>query len=78
VQNSTVKSGSAATPAKKMLTHNVNGLLFKNSKAESLRQQLLRLLREPELLHKLKQNIGQVRSFKEVAREHDEIYKAIN
>jgi hypothetical protein len=35
------------------------------------------LPREPELLHKLKQNIGQVRSFKEVAREHDEIYRGL-
>jgi hypothetical protein len=43
----------------------------------------LRLLREPELLHKLKQNIGPVaesyrspvRSFKEVAGEHDKIYR---
>jgi hypothetical protein len=36
------------------------------------------LPREPELLHMLKQNIGLVRSFKEMAGEHDEIYKAIN
>jgi hypothetical protein len=29
-------------------------------------------------MHKLKQNIGPVRGFKEVAGEDDEIYKAIN
>ncbi len=70
--------GSDFIAIQEMVQHNVNGLLFKNGDPESLRQQLLRLLNEPELMHRLKQNIGPVRSFKEVAREHDEIYKAIN
>jgi glycosyltransferase involved in cell wall biosynthesis len=62
---------------KEMVKHDVNGLLFKNGSALSLKEQLLRLVNEPELLSRLKQNIGPVHTFKDVAREHDVIYNKL-
>jgi len=60
-----------------MVQHNMNGLLFKNGDSNSLKEQLLRLNNEPELLPILKKNIGAVRTFKEVAAEHDGVYKRV-
>jgi hypothetical protein len=37
----------------------------------------LRLPREPELLYKIKNNIGPVTGFKEVAGEHDLLYSSV-
>jgi hypothetical protein len=60
-----------------MVQHNVNALLFKNGDSVSLKVQLLQLIDISGLLQKLEQNIGAVRSFKEVAREHDEMYRRL-
>ena len=69
--------GSDYIAIKEMIKHNVNGLLFKNGDSKSLKEQLLRLINEPELLHSLRQNIESVRTFKEVAAEHDVVYKKL-
>ncbi|MFN8256708.1 MAG: glycosyltransferase [Bacteroidales bacterium] len=62
---------------KEMVQHNVNGLLFKNGDGESLKEQLTRLINEPELIQKLSQNIEPVRSFRKVAEEHNKIYREL-
>ena len=69
--------GSDYIAIQEMVQHNVNGLLFKNGDAQSLKSQLLRLVDEPELLPRLKQNFGPLRSFEEVAREHDKVFLII-
>jgi len=43
-------------------------------KKQQHESQLLRLINEPELLTQLKQNIGPVQRFKDVASDHDKIY----
>jgi glycosyltransferase involved in cell wall biosynthesis len=67
--------GSDYIAIKEMVSHNVNGLLFKNGDANSLKEQLQRLVDEPGLLQSFKQNIGLVRTFKEVAKEHQQLYE---
>jgi glycosyltransferase involved in cell wall biosynthesis len=69
--------GSDYIAIKEMVRHNVNGLLFKNGDANSLKEQLQRLVDEPGLLQSLKQNIGLVRTFKEVAKEHQQLYETL-
>ncbi|NJO90217.1 MAG: glycosyltransferase family 4 protein [Chloroflexia bacterium] len=60
-----------------MVQHNVNGLLFRNGDVKSLKEQLLRLINEPDLIQRLSENITKVRTFEEVAKEHDELYKKL-
>lgn len=48
-----------------MVQDNVNGLLFKNGNAESLKEQLQRLIKDPDLLQFLRQSIEPVKTFKE-------------
>ncbi len=67
--------GSDYPAIKEMIEHNTNGLLFKNGDAQSLKEQLLRLINEPNLIRRLSNNITSVRTFKEVAKEHHELYK---
>jgi glycosyltransferase involved in cell wall biosynthesis len=69
--------GSDYIAIKEMVKHNVNGLLFKNGDSQSLKIQILRLLNEPELLLQLKQNIVPVRTFYDVAIEHDKMYRGL-
>ncbi len=69
--------GSDYIAIKEMVQHNLNGLLFKNGNSKSLKEQLLRLIEEPGLLQSLRQNIGPVRTFKEVAAEHDGVYRSV-
>ncbi|MDF1551071.1 MAG: glycosyltransferase, partial [Bacteroidales bacterium] len=69
--------GSDYIAIKEMVQHNINGLIFKNGDAQSLKEQLRRLINEPDLLQKLSDNIKPVRTFKEVATAHDKVYKGL-
>lgn len=69
--------GSDYIAIKEMVKHNINGLLFKNGDAQNLKDQLKRLINEPDLLQKLTDNIKPVRTFKEVATAHDKVYKGL-
>lgn len=69
--------GSDYIAIKEMIQHNVCGLLFENGNAESLKNQIQRIIDEPELINKLSKNIEEVRTFEDVAREHDKLYKIL-
>ncbi len=69
--------GSEYVAIKEMIQHNVNGLLFKSGDVQSLKKQLLRLINEPELIQRLSGNIANVRTFEDVAKEHDFLYKKL-
>jgi len=69
--------GSDYIAIKEMVEHNVTGLIFKNGDTKSIEEQLIRLINEPELIQKFSKNIGSVRTFKDVAIEHDILYKKL-
>lgn len=69
--------GSDYIAIKEKINHNLNGLLFKNGDVQSLKEQLQRLMDEPRLIDQLSNNIEEVSTFEEVAREHDEVYKEL-
>lgn len=69
--------GSDYIAIKEMVNHNVNGLIFKNGDVDCLKEQLDRIINEPELITKLSQNIGNVRTFENVAKEHDRLYRSL-
>jgi glycosyltransferase involved in cell wall biosynthesis len=55
----------------------VDGLLFDFNKVESLKEQIQKLINNPELLIMLKKNIIQPRSFREVSDEYLELYNEL-
>jgi glycosyltransferase involved in cell wall biosynthesis len=55
----------------------VDGLLFDFNKVESLKEQIKKLINNPELLIILKKNIIQPRSFREVSDEYLELYNEL-
>lgn len=57
--------------------HNTNGLLFRHNDINSLKEQLERCVREPDLLFHLRENISPVRTFKDVASDHTKLYQSI-
>jgi glycosyltransferase involved in cell wall biosynthesis len=59
------------------IKHNENGLLFTFNDVASLRQQLLKCIKEKELLTQLKKNIKAPRNFKDVAVQYHLLYNRI-
>jgi len=57
--------------------HNYNGLLYEFNNIKDLRQQILRLVNEPELLQDLSKNVKPPRSFKEVCDDYLNLYKIL-
>jgi len=60
-----------------MVKHNFNGLIFKNGDVNSLKQQLKRIIKEPNLLKSLSKNIEIPRTFKDITLDMIEIYNKI-
>jgi glycosyltransferase involved in cell wall biosynthesis len=60
-----------------LVHHERNGLLFVPGSAESLAQQLRRLLDDPDLLDRLRLGIGPVKSVEEEAEELEAIYRSL-
>ncbi len=59
------------------IKHGINGLLFDFNSIDSLKQQIQRLISEPNLLGELRSNITQPKSFDVVGREYVELYESI-
>lgn len=59
------------------IKHNKNGLLFRFKDVGSLKEQLLRCIHEPTLLHSFKKNLSPPRRFKEVGDAYAGLYKEI-
>jgi glycosyltransferase involved in cell wall biosynthesis len=57
-----------------IVEHENNGLLFKMGNVKELRNQLMRLISEPELLEKLRSGIGKVRTVEDSVEELEKIY----
>ena len=58
-----------------LIQHEVNGLLFDRLDAEELAKVLQRVVDEPSILERLRQNITTTRSMKEVGCEMDQLYR---
>ncbi len=69
--------GSSYVAIPDMVKHNYNGLIFKNGDILSLKEQLQRLIIEPNLISKLSKNITPPRTFEDVAIDMKQIYKNI-
>jgi glycosyltransferase involved in cell wall biosynthesis len=61
-----------------LIRHNFNGLLFELNDSNSLRSQLLRLVKEPELLKKLISNIKPERTTEEMVDQLETIYARLS
>jgi glycosyltransferase involved in cell wall biosynthesis len=59
------------------IIHDVNGLLFEINNVLSLKNQIYRILNQPELLPKLRMNITQPRGFELVGEEYLNIYQQL-
>lgn len=59
------------------LEHNENGLLFEFNNVRSLKNQINRLIHEPNLVEDLRSNMQQPRAFTEVANEYLELYQNV-
>jgi glycosyltransferase involved in cell wall biosynthesis len=62
---------------KDMIKQNFNGLIFKNNDVDSLKEQLQKLINNPNILVDLSKNITTPRTFMEVAFEMSEIYNTM-
>jgi glycosyltransferase involved in cell wall biosynthesis len=60
-----------------LVHHNENGLLFERENANSLREQIRRLLDEPQLLEQLRAGIQPVKSVQVEMDELEEIYQCV-
>jgi glycosyltransferase involved in cell wall biosynthesis len=60
-----------------VVSHENNGLLFERGNVQDLASQLTRLIREPDLFGKLKQNLPAVKSTQEEVSELEMIYQQI-
>ncbi len=60
-----------------VVEHDKNGLLFPLDSVEGLARHLKRLLREPDLLGRLRDGIGPVKTVEESTREVEELYAAL-
>lgn len=58
----------------RMVTHEVNGLHFERGNVDDLARQLRRIIAEPLLLQRFRQNIQPVKSFDEMVREYEVLY----
>lgn len=70
--------GSSYIAIREMIQHEHNGLIFESNNVDSLKNTLQRLIDEPDLLNKLRQNISPPRSFKDVAHDHIEMYRNLS
>ncbi|MCX6300341.1 MAG: glycosyltransferase [Bacteroidetes bacterium] len=59
------------------IQHNINGLLFNFNDTNSLKQQLLRCINEPNLLGNLKKNIVKPNKFSNVSQAYFQLYKTL-
>jgi glycosyltransferase involved in cell wall biosynthesis len=59
------------------IQHNINGLLFNFNDINSLKQQLLRCINEPNLLANLKKNIVKPNKFSNVSQAYFQLYKTL-
>ena len=60
-----------------MVKHNFNGLIFNNGDVNSLKEQLQRIIDEPDLISKLSENIEIPRTFEDVAIDMLKIYQKL-
>ncbi|HXF03848.1 MAG TPA: glycosyltransferase family 4 protein [Blastocatellia bacterium] len=58
----------------RMVTHEVNGLHFERGDVDDLARQLRRIIAEPSLLERFRQNIQPIKSFDEMVREYEILY----
>ena len=61
-----------------LVRHNCNGLLFQRGDVLDLKQKMERVINEPGLIQKFKENIPRVKSVKEECNELLEIYKKLS
>ncbi len=59
------------------IIHDVNGLLFEFNNVDSLKNQIYRILNQPELLSNLKMNISKPRSFELVGDAYLNVYQQL-
>lgn len=57
--------------------HERSGLLFEFNNADDLRSQILRLIEEPDLIGKLRDQIRPPRSFEQVGKEYMDVYRSL-
>jgi glycosyltransferase involved in cell wall biosynthesis len=60
-----------------VVRHEVNGLLFPLGNSDGLADQLRRLVEEPDLLRRLRQGIGPVKTTEEDVEELESLYRAL-
>ncbi len=58
-----------------LVEENVNGLLFEPGSEEDLARVIQRVCQNPELVHRMRQRIGRVRTMHDVARDMDLMYR---
>jgi glycosyltransferase involved in cell wall biosynthesis len=69
--------GSAAGGIPEIIQHQENGLLFPRGDAEALRQQVMRLLRHPDLAARLRRGIKPVKTIGQEAQALVDLYRTL-